>query len=1186
MLNQKSFCETKFCFSIFREFIFERIEFAKLEILVLRICSLFLPLFKKPFRFLFIFVLPFFTQTILHSESLWWGGKGVGIVDANGNIVLDPIYRSIDRCNSEKDTYVARSIVNNEDVFLDKFGNRIQSHYCFGNSMFAGNRSFEINGTLGVINDDGIWKPVPSAEKIDSFYITDNKIPVSQQLAPAKKQGKWGYVDISGNWIVPPLYEEALHFDQNGLASVRKDGKWGKVDLQNRIVVPIQFDKNFYFFNGIAIVLENGKYGLIDTSGRILEEPIYQEIVARKFSIPTGSDPGYIVKINDKWGLKEPGKEFLIPPIYEELLYPRNGALELPHRNIKEIDGKIYVYQLEGKYGLIQGDGFRLTEPVYTMIDWQFGRNGFSFWKDGREGWLHFTGKEIAPPNYDIVREINLYDSVEKTTGFLLSVNRRGLWALMDEKGQLLTEFQYEKIDSYFLDGLAKAKRNGKWGVLDSSGRERSEFIYENLDVYAKNVDSKRFIKIQLGGKYGAMDEEGKVYVSPIYDLIAVYNYKHIDWFHRFNKTYVIGLKGKYGIINSEGKIILPIEYDSIHANVCREYDQIKNTWIEKDLLKAEWKGESVILDDTGNILFKNKKFRTWYGSPSCSFLYEKILDWSILDGSGKKIFGNYDAIQPLEPIQLDPKERRYRVKRNDERGVVDWEGKEILPIRTEKSLWETNGWLQLYSFETQRYELFSKHGKKIWESNKQIHCNSHSNQSSTCIVTKEIDEKIRLGILTLKSQNDVVSIQTRWLKERGNERPIQIERIQQYYHDSEVSFVAANFFCVEHQNEKYSLMNSRGTFLTKAIYDRCMLQYSKDRFFATLKDRVVFLDLQGRRLNRTEQKMDIWNVERDLPVSKKDGIGVQVSTTQGNRHGVLDENGKLLIPVKYDEIRWSEPYFLLKKSNTWTVSEILNGNIRKVLFTTVADEIDVLSHHWFRIRNQNQWKIVDRFGKPRSKQTYDEFRTITSGWTVYRIGSLWGIYSEEGNILAEPIYDKIVPLDGSLSLDPKKSIPFWSKATIKGKVVTIDSKGRPILTQEMDWIGWSDKEYYNQEDYRGIFYSEGFVRFMKNGLYGLLDKNGMIAVDPIYHQIQEFKNGWAKVEQNGLWGLLDKNGKIKFPIVYEAISIFDSSRIGVKKNGTWNVIDPNGNIVFKSNCKVLVSIFSDQFACVASFRN
>ena len=104
--------------------------------------------------------------------------------------------------------------------------------------------------------------------------------PFSEGLAAVKKDGKWGYIDTTGKYVIKPKYEEASDFFDNGLACIQINGKWGFIDKTGEFVTPPQFSgvNGFSFNKGYISVSKGAKIGIMDDSGKIIIEPIYNRI--------------------------------------------------------------------------------------------------------------------------------------------------------------------------------------------------------------------------------------------------------------------------------------------------------------------------------------------------------------------------------------------------------------------------------------------------------------------------------------------------------------------------------------------------------------------------------------------------------------------------------------------------------------------------------------------------------------------------------------------------------------------------------------------------------------------------------------------------------------------------------------------------------------------------------------------
>lgn len=107
----------------------------------------------------------------------------------------------------------------------------------------------------------------------------------SDGLAPVELGGKWGYVNKSGNVVIPIQYDIA-HMFSEGIASVERRGKWEYIDPSGKLAIPASFDAAMPFCGGLAAVetfqeigktssgcraeLYRGKHGMIDHAGNYI----------------------------------------------------------------------------------------------------------------------------------------------------------------------------------------------------------------------------------------------------------------------------------------------------------------------------------------------------------------------------------------------------------------------------------------------------------------------------------------------------------------------------------------------------------------------------------------------------------------------------------------------------------------------------------------------------------------------------------------------------------------------------------------------------------------------------------------------------------------------------------------------------------------------------------------------------
>ena len=68
-------------------------------------------------------------------------------------------------------------------------------------------------------------------EKQNTDIFSDN------QIYAKSKDGKWGFVDKSGNVVVDYIYDKAADLNSYGYAGIELDGKWGVVDTSGKVIV-------------------------------------------------------------------------------------------------------------------------------------------------------------------------------------------------------------------------------------------------------------------------------------------------------------------------------------------------------------------------------------------------------------------------------------------------------------------------------------------------------------------------------------------------------------------------------------------------------------------------------------------------------------------------------------------------------------------------------------------------------------------------------------------------------------------------------------------------------------------------------------------------------------------------------------------------------------------------------------
>lgn len=222
-----------------------------------------------------------------------------------------------------------------------------------------------------------LWK-VPQNNNLQSFIITpefkekiknyDILYPFNNGLARVKSQGKWGYINMEGDLIIPLIYQDAREFSDNGLAAVLKNDKWGFINNIGETVIPFNWDGVDYigdksitmggfmgFKDNNAIVISGNSYGVINDKGDYVFPLIQYQIWDYK--------NGYAI-------LKDSNKDlFGVAGKNGKILIPINDPGEMCSPSFQFIGGKLIDPDCDIDYGpnifsIIDLDGKKKREKI------------------------------------------------------------------------------------------------------------------------------------------------------------------------------------------------------------------------------------------------------------------------------------------------------------------------------------------------------------------------------------------------------------------------------------------------------------------------------------------------------------------------------------------------------------------------------------------------------------------------------------------------------------------------------------------------------------------------------------------------------------------------------------------------------------------------------------------------------
>jgi hypothetical protein len=498
-----------------------------------------------------------------------------GLIDRDGNMVVEPKYEFI------------------EAIGPDRF--RVAEVRRLGGSLggedFSGVQSapssISISGLLlgfgntatGVIDRSGQWiepliSPAPEFDKSDPSirWVQQDKL--------------WGLARADGSWLVEPRFQYPASLI-DGLARVQLNGKVGFIDRTGNFIIEPVFDRVGWFTAaGQASAERDGIHGVIDKSGAWVFRTDYQQVYpATTFGHERNAPFGWHFKKDDRWGLLDLDGHVMLGADFDQQINScADGRLEAFKNKaslyfkadgspLQPPDGGVinascgpapYTLKIGDKFGLVDAQLKPVTPVQFDVIvragegvwnvkaDSKWGRIGrdgrwllepkFDYLSggvdifvasiDGKRGFMRSDGSWLVEPKFDAARRRS------DDTGFVMLAGATGVLRLQDQSwvvpphsgvlcdinsaivsqadskrvilsptGETWIDIDAERVGVNLDFGLLTFLRNGKWGLVDTAGQVMVEPQFDEPVYFTPHLRGVAWAK--RDGKWCAIDRRG-----------------------------------------------------------------------------------------------------------------------------------------------------------------------------------------------------------------------------------------------------------------------------------------------------------------------------------------------------------------------------------------------------------------------------------------------------------------------------------------------------------------------------------------------------------------------------------------------------------------------------------------------------------------------------------------------------
>ena len=289
-------------------------------------------------------------------------------------------------------------------------------------------------------------------------------------VAVIKENKKFGFIDLDGNVVVKPQYDNAWPF-RCGIAMVRPIfGEGVKyIDKGGNCINKSDFTSGFGFCEGLAAVevIVNGKYkwGFINQTGSFVIEPIYDYAAVFCGGVASVNLGRKSIYIDKKGNVVEPifGK-------YERRYYDDLMLIHTNHR-----------------YGYIDRLNRIAIDPQFTMAT-HFREGLAGVKKKGEKyGFINTTGKYVIEPEFD---------NVGCFSNGLCVIKKGKQYGYINKLGDIIINPTFEEAMHFDKNGLAIARKCGKVGLIDKTGKWVVSPDFDRIWPY------QNICLVRIGDKY------------------------------------------------------------------------------------------------------------------------------------------------------------------------------------------------------------------------------------------------------------------------------------------------------------------------------------------------------------------------------------------------------------------------------------------------------------------------------------------------------------------------------------------------------------------------------------------------------------------------------------------------------------------------------------------------------------
>jgi hypothetical protein len=228
-------------------------------------------------------------------------------------------------------------------------------------------------------------------------------------------------------------------------------------------------------------------------------------------------------------------------------------------------------------------------------------------------------------------------------------------------------------------------------------------------------------------------------------------------------------------------------------------------------------------------------------------------------------------------------------------------------------------------------------------------------------------------------------------------------------------------------------------------------------------------------------------------------------------KYGVIDQTGKLVIPIAYDKLgrRFTSGRLWAYSNGKWGLLD----NTGKLVVPFKYEDVESFEEDLGKVKLNGKWGFIDPNGVEKIPLIYNSVSSFASNLSMVALNSKYGFIDKSGKLVTQIKYDQIV---------------FGHMAAAL-YAVRIGSKYAVINRQGVELTAFVyDEAKPNFND------TTNYLLVSAGRKWGMVDDKGTQVIALKYAQLELLNKKLVYARDNGKWGIITISEKVVLPLQYD----------------------------------------------------